>query len=77
MRCSTGLDVENTQGREREAVAPYRKLARRVPDPRLRLSCAAKALMLEGRLDEATEQFRRLVALRRTTPARASDSRAC
>ena len=55
--------LENTQGREREAVAPYRKLARRVSDPRLRLSCAAKALMLEGRLDEATEQFRRLVAL--------------
>ncbi len=54
---------ENLPGRETEAAAAYRKLARRVSDPKPRHAHAAKALMLEGRLEEATEQFRRLVAL--------------
>ncbi len=55
--------LEHLSGREKEAAALYQKLSRRVSDHKLRLSYAAKALMLEGRREEATELMRRVVAL--------------
>ena len=54
---------KHTPGEERNAIGPYQKLSRKVSDPKLKMSYAAKALMLEGKTEEATELMRRVVAL--------------
>lgn len=47
------------QGLEAEALFAYRKLARAVDDPVERLHYSAKALVVEGELDEAEKELRR------------------
>jgi len=55
--------VLELQGREEEALVACRKLERIAADPLLRKHYAAKALVKEGKFEDAEREFRRLLAL--------------
>ncbi len=55
--------VFEAAGKESEALDVYRRLGRLADRPLDRLYYAAKALAMDGRLDEAEEKLRRLVAV--------------
>ncbi len=57
-----GMLLEKT-GRHREAAARYRNVLTGGPDARLRRLAEARALMMEGRDDEAERKLRRAVAI--------------
>ena len=55
--------LEDAPSRLPEAAPVYRKLSRRAAEPKTRLFYSAKALALEGKLEEATDEARRALAI--------------